>query len=89
MNATTPAALALAYKALDEKKALAALANREKREKPKAEEAANSGEKAPPTSPADERPTMANIEERQAIASSVHYSTANPEASPTDITDPE
>ena len=32
---------------------------------------------------------MANIEERQAIASIVHYSTANPEASPTDITDPE
>ena len=88
MNATTPAALALAYKALDEKKALAALANREKREKPKAEEAANSGEKAPPTSPADERPTMANIEERQAIASIEHYSTANPEAPPTDITDP-
>ena len=50
---------------------------------------ANFGEKAPPTSPANERPTMANIEERQAIASIVHYSTANPEASPTDITDPE
>ena len=66
MNATTPAALALAYKALDEKKALAALANREKREKQKAEDAAsagvaNSGEKAPPTSPANEQPTMANI----------------------------
>ena len=93
MNATTPAALALAYKALDEKKALAALANREKREKQKAEDAAsagvaNSGEEAPPTSPASERPTMANIEERQAIASIEHYSTANPEAPPTDITDP-
>ena len=78
--------------------------NRKEREEQKAKDAAsagvaNSGETAPPTSPADGQPTMANIgqvregdrlaDERQAIASIVHYSSANPEASPTDITDPE
>ena len=43
MNSTTPAELAAAYKELDEKKALVALANREKREKQKAEDAASAG----------------------------------------------
>ena len=94
---TTPAALALAYKELDEKKARAALASREKREKQKAKDAAgvaNSGEQAPPTSPADGQPTMANIgqvregdrlaSERQANDSIEHYKSANPEESPTD-----
>ena len=104
MNSATPAELAAAYKALDEKKAVVALANRAKREKQKAENAAsagvaNSGETAPPTSPADEQPTMANIgqvregdflaSETQANAAIAHYATANPEASPTDITNPE
>ena len=94
MNSATPAELAAAFKALDEKKAIVALANREKREKQKAEKAAsagvaNSGEKAPPTSPTDEQPTMANIgqvregdllaSEREANASIAHYATANPE----------
>ena len=100
--AATPAAMALAFNELDEKKARAALASREKREKQKAKDAAgvaNSGEQAPPTSPADGRPTMANIDqvregdrladERQAIASIAHYSSANPEAPPADITDTE
>ena len=91
MNSATPAELAAAFKAIDEKKALA----RAKREKQKAENAAsagvaNSGEKAPPTSPTDEQPTMANIgqvregdllaSEREANASIAHYATANPEA---------
>ena len=102
MKAATPAAMALAFNELDEKKARAALASREKREKQKAKDAAgvaNSGEQAPPTSPADGRPTMANIDqvregdrladERQAIASIAHYSSANPEAPPADITDTE
>ena len=102
MKAATPAAMALAFNELDEKKARAALASREKGEKQKAKDAAgvaNSGEQAPPTSPADGRPTMANIDqvregdrladERQAIASIAHYSSANPEAPPADITDTE
>ena len=91
MNSATLAELAAAFKAIDEKKALA----RAKREKQKAENAAsagvaNSGEKAPPTSPTDEQPTMANIgqvregdllaSEREANASIAHYATANPEA---------
>ena len=86
--------MALAFNELDEieKKARAALASREKGEKQKAKDAAgvaNSGEQAPPTSPADGRPTMANIDqvregellasEREANALIAHYETANPE----------